>query len=189
MMFLSQPSQPSQDWEEKHQHRYQRVVFSRPDFHWTAPHLPSSFLSLEHIWIMDGQDMKFRNLFRKIGANLLVAVKMDADGWICQVISPGEDPNVFGSKVGGCGCASCRDKEDPGSVFFYGSGNLPYKITWDFTGYQSPQKEMSQTIEVRVIKCLLFLFLVCQLTAIFKSDLLDFIGIFLFIWLTFLPKP
>lgn len=45
-----------QDWEAKNSHRYQRVVFSRPDFHWTAPHVPPSFLSMEHIWIMDGQD-------------------------------------------------------------------------------------------------------------------------------------
>jgi hypothetical protein len=53
--WLSPP--PSQDWEAKNNHRYQRVGFSRPDFHWTAPHVPPSFLSMEHIWIMDGQEI------------------------------------------------------------------------------------------------------------------------------------
>ena len=51
------PSLSFQDWEAKNRHRYQRVVFSRPDFHWTAPHVPPSFLSMEHIWIMDGQEI------------------------------------------------------------------------------------------------------------------------------------
>ena len=87
---------PSQDWEDKHQHRYQRVVFSRPDFHWTAPHLPSSFLSLEHIWIMDGQDMNMEFTSRnKMQACFSVAVKMDADGLISQF-------GLMFSKVWGC---------------------------------------------------------------------------------------
>ncbi len=72
---------PSQDWEDKHQHRYQRVVFSRPDFHWTAPHLPSSFLSLEHIWIMDGQDMKMKCMSLKNWCKL-VCCSEDGCKWM-----------------------------------------------------------------------------------------------------------
>ncbi|CAK9005266.1 unnamed protein product [Durusdinium trenchii] len=45
-----------EDWEAKRGRPYERIIFSRPDFHWIAPHIPLSYLSTEHIWVMDGED-------------------------------------------------------------------------------------------------------------------------------------
>merc|ERR1712050_475357 len=41
------------DWEGKRGCRYERVIYTRPDFHWTAPHIPLSLLWPDDLWIMD----------------------------------------------------------------------------------------------------------------------------------------
>lgn len=44
------------DWEQRRGLEYERVVYSRADFLWLAPHVPLSFLPNGEMWIVDGED-------------------------------------------------------------------------------------------------------------------------------------
>lgn len=44
------------DYEAKRGMQYGRIVYSRPDFQWIAPHLPLDMLPEMELWIADGED-------------------------------------------------------------------------------------------------------------------------------------
>ncbi|CAJ1356867.1 unnamed protein product [Effrenium voratum] len=56
MYSQKQCMQMISEWETARGFTYERVIYSRPDFQWTAQHIPLAFLSSPHIWIMDGED-------------------------------------------------------------------------------------------------------------------------------------
>ena len=55
MYSQKQCMQMISEWETARGFTYERVIYSRPDFQWTAQHIPLAFLSSPHIWIMDGE--------------------------------------------------------------------------------------------------------------------------------------